>query len=70
MILTYIKPMFYFYNVQDLGPKLHFSEAVVRRCYVKKMLQKISQNLQENTFTRVFWLLHEVDTNNSSMILC
>ena len=31
----------------------HFPEAVVRRCFVKKMFLKIPQNLLENTCTRV-----------------
>ena len=31
------------------------SEAVARRCSVKKMFVKISQNSQENTCTRAFF---------------
>ena len=32
-------------------------EAVTRRCCVKKVLMKISQNLQENTCARVSFLI-------------
>ena len=43
-----------------LGPFLITSEAVVRKCSVKKVLKKlskISQNLQENTCARFSFLL-------------
>ena len=33
------------------------SEAVVRRCFVKNVLLKISQNSQENTCVRVSFLI-------------
>ena len=36
----------------------HFLEAVARRYFVKKMFLKISQNLLENTFTRVSFLIN------------
>ena len=33
-------------------------EAVAQRCSVKKMFSEISQNLQENTCARVFFLVN------------
>ena len=40
------------------SPKLiHDTEAVVLRCFVKKVFLKISQNLQENTCARVSFLI-------------
>ena len=40
-----------------LSTHLKDSEAVARRCSVKKVFLKISQNLQENTFARVSFLI-------------
>ena len=43
---------------QSSGVKTEASvEAVVLRCSVKKVLLEISKNLQENTYTRVFFLI-------------
>ena len=36
---------------------MEMSEAVTRRCYVKKVFLKISQNSQENTCGRVAFLI-------------
>ena len=42
--------------IQNLDPnKIHGPEAVTRRCSVKKVFLKISQNSQENTCARVFF---------------
>ena len=35
----------------------HITEALVRRCAVKKMFLEISQNLQENTCARASFLI-------------
>ena len=40
-----------------LSTHLKDSEAVARRCSIKKVFLKISQNLQENTFARVSFLI-------------
>ena len=37
---------------------LLFSEAVAQRCSVKKVFLEISQNSQENTCARVFFLIN------------
>ena len=39
-----------------------FAEAVVRRCSVKKVFLKISQNSQENTCARVSFLIIKKET--------
>ena len=36
------------------------TEAVVQRCSVKEVFLKVSQNLQENTFARVSFLIYLV----------
>ena len=36
----------------------NFSESVVQRCSIKKVFLKISQNLQENTYARVSFLIN------------
>ena len=36
---------------------LRISEAVAKRCFVKKLFLKTSQNSQENTFARVSFLI-------------
>ena len=37
--------------------KIFFIEAVIQRCYVKKVLLEISLNSQENTCTRISFLI-------------
>ena len=46
LITLRIKGFLYFFNI------LHHTEAVVRRCSVKKLFSEILQNSQENTFAR------------------
>ena len=51
---------------------LKSSEAVVRRCSVKKVFLEISQNSQENTCTRVFWIRFLIlkNTNFQKILRC
>ena len=51
-------------NIKERGsyellktPALKIAEAVVQRCSVKKVFLEISQNLLENTYARVSFLI-------------
>ena len=45
-----------------------FLEAVSRKCSVKKVFLKISQNLQENTFARVTFLIKLKDLRPLTLV--
>ena len=45
-------------NVINVRMSIKRSEAVVRRCYVKKLFLEISENSQENTCARVSFSIH------------
>ena len=53
----------------EQGISLHSSEAIVRRCSVKKMFLIISQNSQKNTCAKVSFLikLQEEEETKSAM---